>query len=436
MITQNNAAARVPEWLATLGIKEGEYFSDSKIRFKRAMKSRSLSEAGRIWCCLALHTAAFQQELAVKMVAGKRVPLTPGDIASETGIRKQNIRRGLSQLEAWGLAEVHGTAKARIEIYARMKPENLDSEKIKKAEMVIARDYHFEVSEEAAADIMRLFRAFKIQAATNFVITRDYLLEVTAAERDYQRARMVLRSVLNRARARDPIQINERKLENNLVQTSSSLISPVLGTPDSTTTKTETTPKPELMSDSAKTIAEGCGMDEEAAAAVYAGVLEIEPSVTPQETIELVRLKKAEMRGAMQRGKIDNLTGFLIHYVPKMAKGPQMALARKLANQKANEYKSRTPPGEEIPDPSDPWSQIRIHLRQRVSPEGYANWLRNTSFAGVADETLLVRVPDKETRQWLETEYAKLIESAICELRLPVGRIAFQTDSTVGTPKS
>ena len=70
----------VPEWLAVLGIKPGEYFTDSKLRWKRAMKARCFSPAGRIYACLALHTAGFQQELAVKMESGKKVPLRPADV--------------------------------------------------------------------------------------------------------------------------------------------------------------------------------------------------------------------------------------------------------------------------------------------------------------------------------------------------------------------
>ncbi len=65
------------------------------------------------------------------------------------------------------------------------------------------------------------------------------------------------------------------------------------------------------------------------------------------------------------------------------------------------------------------WDQIRNHLQQQISPEGYDNWLRGTSFAGIDGTTLFVSVPDRETRAWLETEYAALVRDAIRDLGLP-----------------
>ncbi len=72
------------------------------------------------------------------------------------------------------------------------------------------------------------------------------------------------------------------------------------------------------------------------------------------------------------------------------------------------------------------WDQLRDYLQARVSAEGYENWLKNTLFEGVDGRTLLVSVPDSETRAWLETEYAPLIHSGIRELNLPLNGVSFQ----------
>src|SRR5947209_12077298 len=78
------------------------------------------------------------------------------------------------------------------------------------------------------------------------------------------------------------------------------------------------------------------------------------------------------------------------------------------------------------------WDQIRDYLRDRVSVDGYDNWLKGTAFAGLDGETLYVSVPDRETRSWLETEYTQLIHAAIHTLGLPVRQVAFETEAKKG----
>ena len=80
--TAISADGSVPPWLDELGVKSGGYFIDSKARGKRAMTSKMFSPAARIHICIGLATMGFQQELAVKMKNGKRLPLTPADICA------------------------------------------------------------------------------------------------------------------------------------------------------------------------------------------------------------------------------------------------------------------------------------------------------------------------------------------------------------------
>jgi chromosomal replication initiator protein len=75
------------------------------------------------------------------------------------------------------------------------------------------------------------------------------------------------------------------------------------------------------------------------------------------------------------------------------------------------------------------WDQIREFLKVRVHPESYKNWLQNARFQALDGSILVVAVPDTETRTWLETEYGELIIRAIRELRLPVGRVSFETSA-------
>src|SRR5450631_500066 len=73
------------------------------------------------------------------------------------------------------------------------------------------------------------------------------------------------------------------------------------------------------------------------------------------------------------------------------------------------------------------WDQLRNYLQQKVTAEGFDNWLKGTMLVGLESDTLYVSVPDRETRAWLETEYAGLILSGIAELALPLRRVCYET---------
>src|SRR5579864_843880 len=71
------------------------------------------------------------------------------------------------------------------------------------------------------------------------------------------------------------------------------------------------------------------------------------------------------------------------------------------------------------------WDRIRQYLQDKVSAESYENWLKGAQFQGVDGGTLLVAVPDNETRAWLETEYAALVRKGIQDLALPVNAVHY-----------
>jgi len=73
------------------------------------------------------------------------------------------------------------------------------------------------------------------------------------------------------------------------------------------------------------------------------------------------------------------------------------------------------------------WDQILAHLERTVSQESFQNWLKGTTFVGMEGDTLFVSVPDRETRTWLETEYANLVRDAILHLKLPVRRVSYES---------
>jgi len=86
--------------------------------------------------------------------------------------------------------------------------------------------------------------------------------------------------------------------------------------------------------------------------------------------------------------------------------------------------------------PMNLWDQLRQHIQPRVSEESYNNWFKGTTFLGVDGDTLVVLVPDGETRAWMENEYGAQLREAIRELRLPVGQIGFETRASSGARES
>lgn len=71
------------------------------------------------------------------------------------------------------------------------------------------------------------------------------------------------------------------------------------------------------------------------------------------------------------------------------------------------------------------WDQIRDYLQGRLSQESYDNWFRGATYVANDGDTLVVSVPDRETRTLLESDYAALVATAIRDLNLPVTRVSY-----------
>lgn len=118
---------RVPGWLSELGVREGEYFSGSKLSLRRLM-TPVFQLKPRVWGCLYLHTNGFRSEIAYKRFKNQNVYLRPAEIATELykaalkyyadagveltdeqkkklRVSKQQVRRILAELENEGLCQ-------------------------------------------------------------------------------------------------------------------------------------------------------------------------------------------------------------------------------------------------------------------------------------------------------------------------------------------
>jgi len=101
--------------VATSGEGNG-LFASMFAHLLHAMTNREWQDEPRVWACLALHTMAFQQELAVRMDKGFLAPLRQIDIAKETGIDVRHVQRAVRNLEKQGLVARQGRTKGEVEI--------------------------------------------------------------------------------------------------------------------------------------------------------------------------------------------------------------------------------------------------------------------------------------------------------------------------------
>src|SRR5438034_7291855 len=74
------------------------------------------------------------------------------------------------------------------------------------------------------------------------------------------------------------------------------------------------------------------------------------------------------------------------------------------------------------------WQRILNHLKTNVNPQSYQTWLRPTRFSHADDETLFVRVPNREFKEWIQENYSPAIQQALEGLRLSFHRVDFLFD--------
>ena len=81
-------------------------------------------------------------------------------------------------------------------------------------------------------------------------------------------------------------------------------------------------------------------------------------------------------------------------------------------------------------DQQTPWDLIKNQLAKQLSAESYQNWILRTRFAGVANKTLTVSVPDEGTVVFLEDEYGAQMNILARSLGLGLERVAFTVDNS------
>src|SRR5690348_13488029 len=64
------------------------------------------------------------------------------------------------------------------------------------------------------------------------------------------------------------------------------------------------------------------------------------------------------------------------------------------------------------------WQEILSYLKTRVNTQSYQTWLRPTRLSHVSSDRIFVRVPNRESQDWIQENYGVLINNALTEMKL------------------
>ncbi len=89
------------------------------------------------------------------------------------------------------------------------------------------------------------------------------------------------------------------------------------------------------------------------------------------------------------------------------------------------------------------WQQILNYLKAKVNPQSYQTWLRPTRLSHMTNDTLFVRVPNREFQEWIQEHYGNAILEALGRLDLGFQRVSYTFEeraerkgATNGEPKA
>lgn len=169
-------------------VRKGDWYINTKARARRMMANSLSSDARRVHACLELATMGFSQELAVTMENGEQRPLTPTDIQKQTGLPRQEVRRGLDDLEVAGLAarradDENGLRRGHVLIYSWASPRSTGEEK----EIVGERAYKLPSWFPESCEALKPFLShYKIRLTEEFVGERAYISELEELAHAYK----------------------------------------------------------------------------------------------------------------------------------------------------------------------------------------------------------------------------------------------------------
>ena len=85
----------------------------------------------------------------------------------------------------------------------------------------------------------------------------------------------------------------------------------------------------------------------------------------------------------------------------------------------------------------DAWQQIKEQLSARLPWESYQSWFTQTAYRGEENGHLIVSVPNRETKDWIEREFGTQVLSAVRDLHLRFSQVDYVvpgSDTLAGAP--
>src|SRR5215471_18436374 len=78
------------------------------------------------------------------------------------------------------------------------------------------------------------------------------------------------------------------------------------------------------------------------------------------------------------------------------------------------------------------WQELLNHLKTKVNPQSYQTWLRPTRLSHSAEDTLFVRVPNREFQDWIQEHYGAMIRETLEHMRPLYRRVCYVFGETEG----
>ncbi|GAN81012.1 chromosomal replication initiator protein DnaA [Acidocella aminolytica] len=83
---------------------------------------------------------------------------------------------------------------------------------------------------------------------------------------------------------------------------------------------------------------------------------------------------------------------------------------------------------------AEQWARVRARLQAEVGEVEYRTWLKQVSFAGLAGDEVVVMLPTRFLRDWVNKEYGELIASFWQQENQLVKRVEFRTGAPASRP--
>jgi chromosomal replication initiator protein len=80
------------------------------------------------------------------------------------------------------------------------------------------------------------------------------------------------------------------------------------------------------------------------------------------------------------------------------------------------------------------WTRVRARLQAEVGEVEYRTWLKQVSFAGLAGDEVVVMLPTRFLRDWVNKEYGELIAAFWQQENQSVRRVEFRTGAPAARP--